>query len=64
MNQAVGNHGQSSEALVQVHTVPIPSSQTLLCMEVSPSGALLGACTDDKKMWIWDSEKLMLKWER
>lgn len=62
VNQADGN--SHSEVLVQLHTVPIPSSQAVLCMEVSPSGGLLGACTDDKKVWIWDSEKLTLKWER
>ena len=62
VNQEVGN--TRSETLVQVHTVPIPSSPTVVCTEVSPSGGLLGACTDDKKVWIWDSEKLELKWER
>jgi tRNA (guanine-N(7)-)-methyltransferase subunit TRM82 len=52
----VGQQDGTTRSLVK--TVPVPDSPGITCMETSPSGALFGVCTDDKKLYVWKTDSM------
>ena len=60
----VASVGPDEKKLPAMLDVPIPDSPDITCMETSPSGSLLSVCTDNKKLYVWNTNTMDVLCER